>query len=167
MPLANCQQLNDSIFFQFSVTSRKKIIPAQHIDKKIYSFKGKIKEKEIHAAQKSPPPSTPITFLMVRPLAITFHQVILQSSFWQSKFKNKTKNSKNTFQSASLALGIRFNFCLLHLLTASLRKLEHSVMANDHNRIWGQTKCTIIWIRLKGRGIYINTINWNLIQIES
>ena len=36
-------------------------------------------EKKIPAAQKFP--STPITFLMVRPLAITFHQVILQSSF--------------------------------------------------------------------------------------
>ena len=59
MPLANCQQLNDSIFFWFSVTSRKKIIPAQHIDKKIYSFKGNIREKKIHAARKFPPPPPP------------------------------------------------------------------------------------------------------------
>ena len=146
----------------------KKLFLHNILTKKYIHSRETLKGKKIHAAQKfpPPPPSTPITFLMVRPLAITFHQVILQSSFWQSKFKNKTKNSKNTFQSASLALRIRFNFCLLHLLTASLRKLEHSVMANNHNRIWGQTKCTIIWIRLKGRGI-INTINWNLIQIES
>ena len=155
-------------FFSSVLLQGKKLFLHNILTKKYIHSRETLKKKKFMLLKNSPPPppSTPITFLMVRPLAITFHQVILQSSFWQSKFKNKTKNSKNTFQSASLALGIRFNFCLLHLLTASLRKLEHSVMANNHNRIWGQTKCTIIWIRLKGRGI-INTINWNLIQIES
>ena len=154
-------------FFSSVLLQGKKLFLHNILTKKYIHSRETLNKKRNSCCSKiPPPPSTPITFLMVRPLAITFHQVILQSSFWQSKFKNKTKNSKNTFQSASLTLGIRFNFCLLHLLTASLRKLEHSVMANNHNRIWGQTKCTIIWIRLKGRGI-INTINWNLIQIES
>ena len=123
-------------FFSSVLLQGKKLFLHNILTKKYIHSRETLKKKKFMLLE-NPPPPTPITFLMVRPLAITFHQVILQSSFWQSKFKNKTKNSKNTFQSASLALGIRFDFCLLHLLTASLRKLEHRVMTNKHNRIWG------------------------------